>query len=192
MGKIDNKNHEFENDKDNSFVVKVIRTFQKLIDKYTGNKYTTKEEQEFFSDESNLYDENGNLTPAYKQKIKEFEQYVESHDVDSFLKKTHAKDSEEFGEAYNETEMQILSTSSSFIDDNETILKDIRKGRKDAMRSKYDFDQWFESYATAKGLKSEDIESAKEQIISEMEAVLQDEELKEILTKNIDEISKEK
>lgn len=184
---------EFEKNEDNSFIVKVVRTFQKLMDKYTSGKYSTKEEEEFFSDEANLYDEKGRLTPEYKQKIKEFEQYVESHDVDTFLKEVHSEDSQEFGTAYDKVEMDVLSAATAFIDDNETILNEIRKARKDAMRSdqKYDFDKWFEMYALEKGLKPDEIEVAKAHVLSEIEDVLEDEEVKEILTKNIDEIAKE-
>lgn len=184
---------EFEKNEDNSFIVKVVRTFQKLMDKYTSGKYSTKEEEEFFSDEANLYDEKGRLTPEYKQKIKEFEQYVESHDVDTFLKVLHSEDSEEFGDAYSEVETEILTAATTFIDDNETILNEIREARRDAIRSqkKYDFDKWFETYAVEKGLKPDEIEAAKAQVLSEIEDTLDDDEVKEILTKSIDEISKE-
>lgn len=49
------------------FMKGVIKWFQNLMDKFTRGKYSS-EEAEFFSDESNLYDENGDLKPEYEKK----------------------------------------------------------------------------------------------------------------------------
>ena len=94
------KLQETTDENENTFLSKIADFFIKLMEKYTKGKYSTPEEQAFFADESNLYDEKGNITPEYQKKINEYEEYCRNNSADDFLVEIHSKDSEEFGAAY--------------------------------------------------------------------------------------------
>ena len=179
--KIDNKQQHQEV---SPFVEGVIKWFQTLVDKYTCGKYSSEEDVAFFSDESNLYDENGNLKPEYEKKIEEYEKYIAENDVNKFLKDTHSVDSDEFGKAYDENEMQMLDSACSFIDEQEELVK-ILQAEKDKVffeEKEFDFDQWFEEYAKRQNFSSEDIEKAKENFFEQIDDLLkEDEELRQFV-----------
>ena len=61
---------------DGSFLSRVTIFFSKLMERFTNGKYSTPEEKAFFGDENNLYDEEGNLTPEYQKRIKEYEDLI--------------------------------------------------------------------------------------------------------------------
>ena len=64
------------------FSEKVWDTFNRILDKFLGRNPKDTELREFMENENNLYDKNGNLTEAYKQHIKEMEDFVSSNSVD--------------------------------------------------------------------------------------------------------------
>lgn len=166
------------------FMKGVIKWFQALMDKYTHGKYSSSEEMAFFSDESNLYDENGDLKPEYEKKIEEYEHYIVENNVNKFLKDTHSVDSDEFGDAYDEYEKQMIDSACSFIDDQENIVK-ILQAEKDRVffeGKEFDFDQWFEEYAKQHNISSEDIEKAKQDFAEQIDEILkEDEELRQFV-----------
>lgn len=166
------------------FMEGVIKWFQKLMDKYTRGKYSSEEEIRFFSDESNLYDENGDLKPEYEKKIEEYEQYIVENDVNKFLNDTHSVDSEEFGDAYDEYEKQMLHSACSFIDDQEDIVRmlQVEKNKVFFEGKEFDFDQWFEEYAKLHNISSEEIEKAKQNFAEQIDEILkEDEELRQFI-----------
>lgn len=189
---------EVENNQQNQgispFVEGVIKWFQTLMDKYTHGKYSSEKEKAFFSDDSNLYDKKGKPTPEYKEKIKEFEAYIEKNDVNNFLNETHSVDSEEFGKAYNLTELQILNNACSFIDDQYKIVLLLKKAKQKALlkKTKFDFDEWFKDYATNNNITQDNIEEAKKAFLGDIDTLLkEDEELlkfvKESLKNDVEE-----
>ncbi|MBQ0141996.1 MAG: hypothetical protein KBT06_04230 [Prevotellaceae bacterium] len=160
------------------FVEGVIKWFQTLMEKYTHGKYSSEEEKAFFSNDSNLYDEKGEPTPEYKEKIKEFEAYIEKNDVDSFLNETHSIDTEEFGKAYNSSELQILDSACSFINDQQQIVLLLKKAKQKALlkRTKFDFDEWFKDYASKNDITQDNIEEAKKAFLGDIDTLLKEDE----------------
>ena len=178
---------------EDSFLSRVINFFQKLMVKFTKGKYSTPEEQAFFSDEKNLYDENGRLTPQYQKKIKEYEEYVKSQDVDEFLHEVHSKDSEEFGPAYDENEMAIMESAIGFISNQDEIEKDIEKSKDEAEWNDkpFDLDVWLANYVKEQGIcenVNEVMEIIKDMILDELEKL--EKEIKEIDEDDIYQITK--
>lgn len=178
---------------EDSLLSRVINFFQKLMVKFTKGKYSTPEEQAFFSDEKNLYDENGKLTPQYQEKIKEYEEYVKSLDLDEFLHEVHSKDSEEFGPAYNENEMAIMDNSNAFISDQEQIEKDLEESKDSAARKgeTFDLDAWLLDYLKQHGI-CDDIDEAygkmRDMVLDELEKL--DKEMKDIEEDDVYRISR--
>lgn len=178
---------------EDSFLSRVINFFQKLMVKFTKGKYSTPEEQAFFSDEKNLYDENGRLTPQYQKKIKEYEEYVKSQNVDEFLHEVHSKDSEEFGPAYDENEMAIMDNSNAFISEQEQIEKDLEESKDFAARKResFDLDAWLLDYLKQYGI-CDDVDEAygkiRDMILDELEKL--DKEMKDIEENDIYRISR--
>lgn len=166
------------------FIEGVIKWFQNLMDKYTHGKYSSEEETRFFSDESNLYDENGDLKPEYEKRIEEYEHYIVKNDVNKFLKDTHSVDTDEFGNAYDEYEKQMLDSACSFIDDQEDIVRmlQVEKDKVFFEGKEFDFDQWFEEYAKLHDISSEDIDKAKQDFVEQIDEILkEDEELRQFV-----------
>lgn len=171
----DNKKKN-EKEDDGTFLSKVMDFFIKLMDKFTDGKYSTKEEQEFFADEKNLYDENGDITPEYQRRIDEFEEQLRNKNVDDFLHEIHSTDSEEFGPAYNETEMAILENSNEYISSQEQIAEDLENSKiESAEKDNYfDLDAWLDEYVKEQGIcengdKAREI--IKKMILDELEIV---------------------
>lgn len=176
-----------------TFLSKVSEFFIKLLEKFSKGRYSTPEEQAFFADEKNLYDENGRLTEAYQKKIKEYEEYVKKQDTDQFLHEIHSQNSEEFGTAYNETEMAILDNASAFISDQEKIVRDLEQS-KDATEhndTPFDLDAWLAGYLKKQGI-CDDINFAYEKIrdiiLDELEMV--DKDIKDIEKDDVYQITK--
>lgn len=177
-------NNEQQHQEISPFVEGVIKWFQALMDKYTHGKYSSSEEIAFFSDESNLYDENGVLKPEYENKIKEYEHYIVENDVNKFLKDTHSVDSDEFGDAYDEYEIQMLDSACSFIDDQENIVRKLQSEKEKVFfeEKEFDFDKWFEEYAKQHNISPEDIEKAKQNFAEQIDEILkEDEELRQFV-----------
>ena len=164
------------------FIEGVIKWFQNLMDKYTRGKYSSEEETRFFSDESNLYDENGDLKPEYEKRIEEYEHYIVKNDVNKFLKDTHSVDTDEFGNAYDEYEKQMLDSACSFIDDQEDIVRMLQVEKDKVFFEGKEFDQWFEEYAILHDISSEDIVKAKQDFVEQIDEILkEDEELRQFV-----------
>ena len=171
------KLQEMTKEEEISFLSRITEFFVKLMDKFTKGKYSTQEEQEFFSDEKNLYNEDGSFTEEYQRRIDELEEYVRHNSVDGFLVEVHSKDSEEFGPAYNENEVAILKSGLGFISEQQKIVAEIIAAKKMAKRKGIPFD--FDSYLRKK-IEQEggDFEEAKENI-------------REYVKENIEEINEE-
>lgn len=166
----DNKKQN-DKEEDSTFLSKVMDFFIKLMDKFTDGKYSTKEEQEFFADEKNLYDENGDITPEYQRKIDEFEEQVNAKSADDFLQEVHEKDSEELGEAYDESEKTILSSACDFITNQLDIVKALEEAKAEAIRNgrPFDFDNWMMEYIKLNNPTNEEITIAQKFFIESIE-----------------------
>lgn len=194
---------------DSSFLSRVTDFFSKLMDKFTNGKYSTPEEKSFFGDENNLYDEDGNLTPEYQKRIKDYEDLIKSKNVDEFLHEVHSEDSEEFGPAYNDNELAILSNSNDFISEKEIIERDLDKSKKESADNDepFDLDAWLDDYVLKNNLcengdKAREI--IKDMILDELEAVKKEMEeyevnqivqgfnVREIVKRAMDETIKER
>lgn len=194
---------------DGSFLSRVTVFFSKLMERFTNGKYSTPEEKAFFGDENNLYDEEGNLTPEYQKRIKEYEDFIKSKNVDDFLRGVHSEDSEEFGPAYNDNELAILSSSNDFISEKEIIERDLDKLKKECADNDepFDLDAWLDDYVTKNNLcengdKAREI--IKDMILDELEAVkkemdeyevdklVQGFDVREIIKRTMDETIKER
>lgn len=196
-----------------SFFSKVFGYFTKLMSRFTKGKYSTPEEKAFFSDEKNLYDENGKITPQYQKKIKEFEDYVRNQNVDEFLREVHCKDTEDFGPAYNDNEMSIMQSAIAFIDDQVLIEEELERTKDNASLNDEDFDldDWLKEYLKKQHF-TDDIslvyDKIREMVLDELEEVKKEineiEEddvyqimqkkinIKEIFQKTVDEVNNQK
>lgn len=168
---------EMTKEEEISFMSRITEFFVKLMDKFTKGKYSTPEEQEFFSDEKNLYNEDGSFTEEYQRRIDELEEYVRHNSVDDFLVEVHSKDSEEFGPAYNENEVAILKSGLGYISKQQEIVAEIIAAKKMAKRKgiPFDFDTYLKKRIEQEG---DDFEEAKENI-------------REYVKENIEEINEE-
>ena len=185
----DNKKRNDKED-DGSFLSKVMDFFIKLMDKFTDGKYSTKEEQDFFADEKNLYDEKGDITPEYQRRFVEFEEMIRNKNVDEFLHEIHSTDSEEFGPAYNETEMTILKSALDYVTSQQQIVYEIIEAKKSAMRKKipFDFDFFIKKRVEQEGCDVEEaIENLREYVKEHIEEIANEcPELIEYLNLQID------
>lgn len=132
---MDKQNHKKENEtrpvnnsgkfSDQKFADKFWGTLNKILDRFLSRNPQEAELREFMDDESNLYNEDGKLTDAYKKKIKEMEEYVLKHSIDDDIKTTLAHD---------DVEDAMYSSIIDFVNRRKHILEDYtnesrRKGK---------------------------------------------------------------
>lgn len=107
-----NNSGEFSEQK---FADKVWGTLNKILDRFLSRNPQEAELREFMDDESNLYNEDGQLTEAYKKRIKEMEEYVLKHSIDDDIKTTLAHD---------DVEVAMYSSIIDFVNRRKHILED--------------------------------------------------------------------
>lgn len=122
---MDKQNHKKENEtrpvnnsgefSEQKFADKVWGTLNKILDRFLSRNPQEAELREFMDDESNLYNEDGQLTDAYKEKIKEMEEYVLKHSIDDDIKTTLAHD---------DVEDAMYSSIIEFVNRRKRILED--------------------------------------------------------------------
>lgn len=103
------------------FSEKVWDTFNRILDKFLGRNPKDTELREFMEDENNLYDKNGNLTEAYKQHIKEMEDFVSSNSVDKDIKDLLVND---------EIDDEMYSTIIDFVNRRQDIIQEFTREQR--------------------------------------------------------------
>lgn len=122
----------------------LIEYFLSLLDRFMGKKPGYEADTKFFEDDKNLYDEEGELTPAYQQKIKEYERYLKENNMNDFLKGEVCQD---------ETDRIVVDTVCEYSDRRRELMADYERARKEGGRD-FDPDQWVEERVLVYG-KSE-------------------------------------
>ena len=103
------------------FSEKVWDTFNRILDKLLGRNPKDTELREFMENENNLYDKNGNLTEAYKQHIKEMEDFVSSNSVDEDIKDLLVND---------EIDDEMYSTIIDFVNRRQDIIQEFTREQR--------------------------------------------------------------
>lgn len=103
------------------FSEKVWDTFNRILDKFLGRNPKDTELREFMENENNLYDKNGNLTEAYKQHIKEMEDFVSSNSVDEDIKDLLVND---------EIDDEMYSTIIDFVNRRQDIIQEFTREQR--------------------------------------------------------------
>lgn len=109
---------ERESSRDRSFAEMVQDTVNKILDRFLSRHPREKELRDFMEDEKNLYNEDGSLTEAYKQQIKEMEEYVQSNPIDDDIIKFLAQ---------NDIEESMYSSIIRFVNQRAVIIKEFDK-----------------------------------------------------------------
>lgn len=104
--------------KERKFAEMVKDTVNKILDRFLSRHPREKELRDFMDDEKNLYNEDGSLTEAYKQQIKEMEDYVQSNSIDDDIIELLAK---------NDIEESMYSSIIRFVDQRAEIIKQYKK-----------------------------------------------------------------
>lgn len=103
------------------FSEKVWDTFNRILDIFLGRNPKDTELREFMENENNLYDKNGNLTEAYKQHIKEMEDFVSSNSVDEDIKDLLVND---------EIDDEMYSTIIDFVNRRQDIIQEFTREQR--------------------------------------------------------------
>ena len=103
------------------FSEKVWDTFNRILDKFLGRNPKDTELREFMENENNLYDKNGNLTEAYKQHIKEMEDFVSSNSVDEDIKDLLVND---------EIDDEMYSTIIDFVNRRQDTIQELTREQR--------------------------------------------------------------
>jgi hypothetical protein len=98
-----------------TFADKVWETLNKILDRFLSRNPKEAELRAFMADESNLYNDDGKLTDAYKEKIKEMEEYVLKHSIDDDIKVSLAHD---------DVEDAMYSSIIDFVNRRKRILEE--------------------------------------------------------------------
>ena len=101
-----------------SFAEMVQDTVNKILDRFLRRHPREKELRDFMEDEKNLYNEDGSLTDAYKQQIKEMEGYVQSNPIDDDIIALLAQ---------NDVEESMYSSIIRFVNQRAEIIKEFNK-----------------------------------------------------------------
>lgn len=121
MNKITNDDFdkiERESSRNRSFAEVVQDTVNKILDRFLSRHSQENQLRDFMEDEKNLYNEDGSLTEAYKQKIKEMEAYVQSNPIDDDIMTLLAQ---------NDIEESMYSSIIKFVNQRAEIIKEFDK-----------------------------------------------------------------
>lgn len=107
-----------ESSQERSFSKLLQDSVNRILDRFLSRHPREKEFREFMEDENNLYHEDGSLTEAYKQQIKEMEAYVQSHPIDDDIITLLAQ---------NDIEESMYSSIIRFVNQRAEIIKEFKK-----------------------------------------------------------------
>lgn len=112
---------ELESSRDRGFAEMVQETVNRILNRFLSRHPREKELRDFMEDEKNLYNEDGSITEAYKQQIKEMEAYVQSNSIDNDIKDLLAQ---------NDIEESMYSSIIRFVNQRAEIIKEYEKTEK--------------------------------------------------------------
>ena len=99
---------------DQKFVTRIWDTVNHILDKFLSKNPKEAELRQFMSDDSNLYDEDGKPTEAYKKHIQEMENYVMGRSVDEDIKDVLSHD---------ELDEEMYSSVIEFVNRRQEVLR---------------------------------------------------------------------
>ncbi|WP_195669761.1 hypothetical protein [Bacteroides intestinalis] len=137
--------------------------FIDLLNRFMGKKSNYETDKKFFEDEKNLYDAKGKPTPAYQQKMKEYEKYLHENNMSDFLLKN---------EVENESDQLVLSTTCDYLDRRRELMDKYEKEEK-KQRANFKPSEW----ALRKAQECGNTPQEKEKLATFFEELLADEAL---------------
>lgn len=137
--------------------------FIDLLNRFMGKKSNYEADKKFFEDEKNLYDAEGKPTPAYQQKIKEYEEYLHGNNMSEFLLKNEVED---------ESDQLVLSTACDYSDKRRELMDEYEKEEK-KQRANFKPSEW----ALRKAQECGNNPQEKEELAVFFEELLADEAL---------------
>lgn len=114
-------NTEKELREERKFADKIHETLNRILDRFLSRHPHEKEIRAFMDDENNLYDEEGKPTEAYKQQIREMEDYVRSNSIDGDIRSILVHD---------EIDEQMITSIINFVDHRSEIIKEYENSEK--------------------------------------------------------------
>jgi len=103
---------------DLSFVEMVQGTVNRILDRFLKRHPQEKKIRDFMVDDKNLYKEDGTLTDAYKQQIKEMEAYVLSNSIDEDIYTLLS---------HNDIDEAMYSSIINFVNQRAEIIKEFER-----------------------------------------------------------------
>lgn len=137
--------------------------FIDLLNRFMGKKSNYEADKKFFEDEKNLYDEKGKPTPAYQQKMKEYEEYLSKNSMSDFLLKNEVED---------EDDRLVLETAWNNSDKRRQLMTEYEEAEK-KQRSNFKPSEW----ALKKAQEIGDTPEEKVELAAFFEDLLADEAL---------------
>lgn len=123
MNKKESKNDGFDKKDRNSsgesrFAEMVQQTVNRILDRFLKRNPQEKKIRDFMADDKNLYKEDGTLTDAYKQQIKEMEEYVLSNPIDEDIYALLS---------HNDIDEAMYSSIINFVNQRAMIIKEFER-----------------------------------------------------------------
>lgn len=150
-----------ENNNKKSF--SLMNYFIDLLSRFMGKKTNYEADKKFFEDEENLYDAKGKPTPAYQQKMKEYEEYLHKNSMSDFLLKNEVED---------ESDQLVLNTACNYSDRRRQLMDEYEKEEK-KQRANFKPTEW----ALRKAQECGNTLQEKEELAIFFEELLADEAL---------------
>lgn len=104
--------------KERSFAEMVRETVNRILDRFLKRHPQEKEIRDFMDDDKNLYNEDGTLTDAYRQQIKEMEAFVLSNPIDEDIYSLLS---------HNDIDEEMYSSIINFVNQRAEIIKEFEK-----------------------------------------------------------------
>jgi hypothetical protein len=123
MNTNESKNDDFDKKKRNSsdersFVEMVQETVNRILDHFLNRHPQEKSIRDFMDDDKNLYNEDGTLTNAYKQQIKEMEAFVRSNPIDEDIYALLS---------HNDIDDAMYSSIINFVNQRAEVIKEFER-----------------------------------------------------------------
>lgn len=154
---------ERESSRDRGFAEMVQDTVNRILDRFLSRHPREKELRDFMEDEQNLYNEDGSLTAAYKQQIKEMEAYIQSNSIDNDIKDLLVQ---------NYIEESMYSSIIKFVNQRAEIIKEFDK-TEDIEEEDFSPERFIKSILNDKSYT----EDERKQILETMEALAEEDSL---------------
>ena len=159
--------------------------FLKIMHDLFSKKKGYEEDKIFFSNEENLYDAEGEPTLAYKNKIKEYEEFIRNCNLNAQIKEIVNED---------ENGNKMIDAAFKLIDERKHALDKLKADRK-REGTYFSIFSWLEKEFEEQGASKEEVESVikaiEEFIDKENLDLLDDDVLQEVLQRAFDDFANE-